>query len=469
MFSQAEYPAYFGGFNNGKTFALCLRAWLHSLKYPNNRGLIARRQVKALRDTTRAEFFKIVGCNETTIGRHPMVDRWNQTENMLRLKNGSEIFFRHVDDEDSLVALLSLNLRWFGIDQAEEVPEAAFLYLISRIGRIDFDSQTGDRLPPRWGAIVGNPAGHNWVWARWKKDADRSGFSKNSKFHLEEATTLEGPYSSPRYIADLKAQYPEKWYKRYVMGSWDVAYGLVYDEWDEKVHVIEPFDIPDVWKAGIGVDLGYNHPSAFAWMAVDYGGNWIAYDEHVKSFWLPPQHANVVKGKGIKWNNGDYLPIFGPHDAMNTNPITGLNYQSAYASEGIYMSAGTRMHPIIRITKIKSMLSLRDVENTYNKGINGSPRLFVFKNCEHLRDEFSLYRWKELRPGDENSKPDPDEVVKTHDDVLDAMGQWSLSNMARYVPDRPVVKSVNEIELVTLGEGFDLESEIERLIRAGVS
>jgi len=392
----------------------------------------------------------MVGCNETTIIDHPYVERWSQTENHLRLKNGSELYFMNLKDEAALVALLSLDVRFFGIDQAEEVPEAAFLKLISRIGRTDIDPQTGEKLPPAWGAAVGNPAGHNWCWKMWKKSADANG--RSGRFHIEEARTDEGPYVSSEYIARLKEAYPDSWYKRYVLGSWEAASGLIYDEFDPKVHVIEPFPIRDSWKAGLGVDLGYNHPTAFEWVAVDYMGNWYIYDEHVGREMTPHEHASVIKDKGIQRVGGAQLPIYAPHDAMNRSPIDGVNLQQAYADEGVMMLSGTKLAPVVRIMRLKQKMKIRpDVKHPFT-GKMGSPQFFIMKNCEKLIENVGLYNWKELKPGEEETREEPDEVVKVHDDEWDAVGYWAMGWTSRGVPEKPHIKTEEELDIEAIIE-----------------
>ena len=431
IFSPAVFPSYFGGFNNGKTFALCARAWIHSLAYPNNRGALCRNLASELRQTTRTQFFEIVGCNETTISSHPEVARWNASENFLRLKNGSEILFRHLSDEGSLASLLSLNLRWAGLDQAEEIPEAAFLTLISRIGRLDFDPRTGKRLPPEWIGTAGNPAGHNWIWKNWKKNG---GLSED--YHLVEATTMDNPFASPSYIKRMFDNYSDYWIQRYVYGNWDSFQGQVYSDFDANIHVIDPIPIPDSWKSGIGVDLGLNHPTAFIWCAVDYDGNWYIYDEHVAREKLPEEHAKIIKAKGILDGSGSMLPFFAPHDAQNRDRISGQNYQQAYLEHGINLQVGNRMAAAIGIQKIMSMMKV-DPEKThpYTKKL-GCPRLFITRNCEHIIEELNLYMWKALRPGQEETREQPDEVLKVNDDALDAFRYWAMGWTSGSTPTR---------------------------------
>jgi len=465
VFSGARWTCFFGGFNNGKTTALCLRGIHHSLTYPGNRGVLIRRHADDLRRTTRSEFFRIFGCNEETIHSHPLVERWSQTENLLRFKNSSEVYFLHLDNEKDLQNIASLNARWFGMDQAEEIVEAAWLTMIGRVGRTDVDADTGRRLPPAWGSVVGNPSGHNWIWNYWKKDSDVKGWT-GSDYYLVEASTYDNPLASEEYIRSLKERYPAIWYKRFVEGCWDVASGRVYDEFNVKYHVIDPFEVPDGWKAGIGVDLGYNHPTVFVWVAVDYEGNWIVYDEHVGREMIPSQHAEVVKRKGLKTKRG-MLPVYGPHDAHNRLGDSGRNWQELYRECGIYMNVGNRMKPVVGIQRIKRMLYVDNLrENKYRGGL-GSPRLYVFSTCVKLIEEFGLYSWKQLRPGEEEVKSEPDEVVKVNDDALDALRTWAMAWISKYVPveDAPVPVDIVELESFPVGQYFDINKYIKRSIR----
>ena len=439
--SEALYPAYFGGYDNGKTFSLCARAIKHSLAYPNNRGLIARASFKDLCQTTRQQFFEIFGCNESTIGGHPLVQRFvGGGEHMLRFINGSEIYFRHVDDEGALSSLKSMNLRWFAIDQAEEVPESAFWMLVGRIGRTPG--------PPVWGALSGNPAGHNWIWQRWKKNALEGCLDRD--YHLVEATTFDNPFRDPGYIDRILKTYPSHWIQRYIYGNWDVFKGQVYDEYDSNIHIIQPFAIPDAWKMGLGMDLGWNHPTAVVWCAVDYDGNWYIYDEHRCRELLPKQHVEAMRGVGLVTDDGRQLPIYAPHDAQNIAGASGLNYQQAYADAGVLLSVGNRLPVIVRILKCKEMLRVRpDVIHPFT-GRLGAPRCYIFSSCEQFREEIGGYRWKDLRAGEETRVAQPDEVVKVNDDLMDAWGYWAMGWSARSVPVRPEPKTAEMYNIESL-------------------
>nr|WP_244850251.1 hypothetical protein [Brevibacillus halotolerans] len=51
-------------------------------------------------------------------------------------------------------------------------------------------------------------------------------------------------------------------FKRYILGLWVMAEGLVYDRFDEKLHVVKT--LPDTFdRIFVGGDYGINNPTAF--------------------------------------------------------------------------------------------------------------------------------------------------------------------------------------------------------------
>ena len=102
--------AFYGGFANGKTEALCWRAILLSLLYPGIVGIIGRHTYPELRDSTIRSFFDI--CPPE------LIKSYQKQEHKLQLINGSEILFRSFDRPEKI---LSMNLAFVGVDQLEEI------------------------------------------------------------------------------------------------------------------------------------------------------------------------------------------------------------------------------------------------------------------------------------------------------------------------------------------------------------
>src|SRR3990167_3789794 len=120
--SEAKYRLYLGAWRAGKSYAGFMEAYKHSFLYPKNCGIIFRKEYTDLRDTTMQTFLNIVPQED--------IKDFNKSEHKIILRNGSEIYFRHLKDG---IKLGSLSLGWFFIDEAEEIQEEIFIYLQGRL------------------------------------------------------------------------------------------------------------------------------------------------------------------------------------------------------------------------------------------------------------------------------------------------------------------------------------------------
>lgn len=66
-------------------------------------------------------------------------------------------------------------------------------------------------------------------------------------------------------------------------GRFCVNEGLVYPEFDERVHVIPPFPVPREWQDTVSIDPGLNNPLSAHWYCVDYDGNVYVVAEHYEA------------------------------------------------------------------------------------------------------------------------------------------------------------------------------------------
>jgi hypothetical protein len=250
--SQAKYKAMIGAFRSGKTFAACFEAIQHSLKFPGNVGLICRKDYTTLRDSTMKTFFSILPKDS------PLVAKWNESTHDLWIKSPygdklSHIMFRGADEYQQFG---SYELGWFWIDQAEQVAEAVWKMLCSRLSKKDVKLL---------GMITPNPPNqYHWIYRTFRNNPD-------TKYFTIHTSTYDNKEHLPEdYIADLEKQ-PENWKKMYLYGEFGfMAEGdPVYPNFISDVHVAKE---PIVPIRGLPIvrswDFGYNFP-ACGWYQVD--------------------------------------------------------------------------------------------------------------------------------------------------------------------------------------------------------
>lgn len=272
IFSKAKFPAIVGTWGCGKSLAGLYAANLECENHPNSLYLIIRKEFVDLRDSTMQDW-----TNE--IGR-----AWDGNKN-VNYDNGSVLMFRHGSDIDSLK---NTNLSGALFIQAEEMTEEEFWFVCGRLRRKQGSLQL---------RIEANYNGHNWIYKLWKKrdiNIPPGSMITADDFHLIETNTLDNKENLPAsYIASLE-MLPEKLKRRHYLGSWDEAQGLVYDEFSENKHVVQPFDIPETWERGFVLDHGFTNPTAVLWYAIDYDGNIILWDEHYEREKPPSYHAEQI-------------------------------------------------------------------------------------------------------------------------------------------------------------------------------
>jgi Phage terminase large subunit len=196
ILSEARHPAYVGAWGTGKSMSAIMRGMRLSEAYPDNLGVIFRREYTDLRDSTCKDFETYTGVKISS-GRDVV------------LPNHSQILFRHLEEWNNIK---NMNLGWFWIEQAEEMEtEAEFFRLWGRLRRpVGF----------RTGFITANTNGHNWIYNQWKLKKLEGGV-------LYEENALENAYKylpadTIKSWEQLKINQPAT-YRQYVLNSWDEA------------------------------------------------------------------------------------------------------------------------------------------------------------------------------------------------------------------------------------------------------
>lgn len=79
---------------------------------------------------------------------------------------------------------------------------------------------------------------------------------------------VENIYLDPQYIATLNEEKDPNRKKAWLTGDWNiVAGGALDDVWNEQVHVLPRFVIPESWRIDRCMDWGSSHPFWIGWFA----------------------------------------------------------------------------------------------------------------------------------------------------------------------------------------------------------
>lgn len=214
--------------------------------------------------------------------------KWSEKDSEWRFSNGGRLWLTYLDRDDDLLRYQGQAFTWIGFDELTHWPTPyPWDYMRSRL-RTTSNSDIGkNELFMRGTTNPGGP-GHGWVkkmfidpappnkpfWAvdietnEPMKDPETGEFLFRRRFipaRLEDNPYLAEDGVYRRNLASLG----DRRRKQLLEGSWDVADGAEFSEFNAKVHVIEPFEIPRDWTRFRSMDYGYSSHTAVHWFAIN--------------------------------------------------------------------------------------------------------------------------------------------------------------------------------------------------------
>ena len=368
----------------------------YCLKYPDATGVMLRKTRESMTNST------VLFMDRGVISRDPSVDFFS-SKSRFEYDNGSILAYGGMKNEEQREQIRSIgqdgsvDIAW--MEEANKFVEDDFNEIIARM--------RGTAAP--WQQIIlstnpGPPT--HWIKKRLIDGGEASVYYSGA---------LDNPHNPPAYIEQLN-KLTGVLKERLVHGRWVQAEGAVYAEFDEAVHLIDPFEIPDEWRVIRSVDFGYTNPFVCQWWAIDPDGRMYLYREMYMTRRTVRVHARQIH----EHTDRKVEATVADHDAED---------RATLEENDIYTDlADKRVMPGIQ--KVQERLKVQG---------DGKPRLFIMRDAVVESDwrlgdekrptstleEFPAYVW--------NDKVTKDEPAKLDDHGMDAMryavmyldGLWS--------------------------------------------
>jgi len=444
---EHRFQGYGGGLGNGKSTAGCLKAWYLSHLFPGNMGFIGRLDGKELRQTTMAEFRRLIPDS--------FVAKKNDQLGYMKFKpqyGGSEIIYGDLKED----RFNNINLGWFFIDQAEEIDVSRFELLVSRLRRqtplIGDDDKpmcvNGQPLTaPTYGYVTFNPEGTNsYIWRYFHPDSPErpctcstgTAACRQHHFKLYQASTYDGlkaGFIPKDYVDGMLAVFPPDARRRYLEGAWDVFSGRIFPQFEVNVHVIDYIRAEPHWKIYESIDHGIKNPTAVQWWGIDEYGNRFLLAEHYEGDGKPVKyHAEAIKAKRNQFKQPVTMTYL-DSACWAANQSRG---DSVYAIVNEYNDQG--IYPVkcqkdwdSGYSRICQGLTSDPAHVNPFTGELGAPRIYVASHCTSFIKEVTGYRWKKNRITTQ-LRNEPEEPMDYNDHHMDA---WFYFESSR--PTSPVV------------------------------
>lgn len=243
---------YGGGAGGGKSYMWVAWQWIRRIQYPWTRGFFWRKELKRLKQTTLATYFKF--CQNHNI---PEKLRWNYNaqDGVIRFYNGSEILLLDLapmPSDPMYERFGSLELTDGFIDESGEISEKCIEIILTRIGRQENEKYW---LIPKLLESFNPNKGH--IYSRYYKPYKEEKLPEYRAFIPALAT--DNPYLPSSYIEALKRS-SEVTKQRLLYGNFEYDdrpnklfdFDKIQDLFTNPIQNGEKYIVGDV--AGSGVD-----------------------------------------------------------------------------------------------------------------------------------------------------------------------------------------------------------------------
>jgi PBSX family phage terminase large subunit len=346
--------------------------------------LVARASYRSLRDSTMKAMLWGDGGMPPLIPPE-LVDQYRASDELVRLRTGSEILFRSLE-EGQVNKILNLSLAGVLIDQVEEIDpgDDGERLWDTVLGRLS------DPRGPRKALLVANPAGlTSWQYRRLVDESSRDSFVRRVHFTLRDnAANLPADY-----VAAMEATKETRpaWFKGFILGEWGSFEGAAYESFSEELHVVAPFEVPSHWGRFESMDHGAANPTAWHSWAVDEDGNLVVAGEHYRAGELVSWHAAEILRLRKGWY-GDGAEAPAVYGDPSTGAKSGVSNKwgapasvlDEYREHGIALTPGQndRAAGYARLLELVHPVPDRLFPSWHPRsGERGAPRLFLFSTC----------------------------------------------------------------------------------------
>lgn len=369
-FNQAtkRFNIWVGAVRSGKTFASIFKLIDFLKNGPPGNGMIIGVNRDTIQRNVLLELFKFLGFPAPST---------KTTETKLY---GRHIYFVGAHDEGAVRRIQGSTLAFAYVDEATCIPAPFWRMLLSRL------SVTGSQL-----FATCNPEGP----AHWLKKEFIDRAHDLDLIHWQFVLD-DNPSLDPVYKENLKKEYQGMWYKRYILGEWAVAHGLIYDSYDELNEYSKPQENANYYI--VGIDYGTSNATAAVLCAVS-PTRWpqirveeeYYYDSQKKGRQktdaeLADDIANFVQYKSVR--------------AIYVDP----------SAASLKIELRNRNFPVL------------DANNDVIEGIKVTSKfvagknLVIHKSCNVLRECIQTYSWDPKAADQGEDKP-----LKKREHILDAL------------------------------------------------
>lgn len=235
-------------------------------------------------------------------------------------------------------------------------------------------------------------------------------------------TLADAEHYTPEQRAAIAAAYPAHEREARINGTPTMGSGRVFPIPRETIEEPQVALAPH-WPRICGLDFGWDHPTAAAWLAWDRDNDVVhVYDAYRVREATPLVHSLAIKARG------EWLPVAWPHDGLQHDKGSGEALADQYRKHGVAMLKDKATHAPLK----------GETEGSGSNGVEAgvldmldrmqTGRLKVAKHLNDWFEEFLLYHREDGK------------LVKKSDDLMAATRYALMMLRHAKTPKPPVIR-----------------------------
>lgn len=416
--SSAFERFYGGAAGGGKTAAIVAEAITRCLKHRRYAAYLFRRTHEDTKKTLKREIDK--QCRAYMAAGH--MEYKGQDKGYYFRDTESWIYLCYYDHEDDFNHYQGSEIHMLGIDELTQFYESWYDNLVGRV-------RSDDPTVPLTVVTAGNPGGvgHGWVKTRFIDAAQPEQLITDVRPYVRRDGTTEYVETTRIFIPALLEDHPSESFRQsylrslltmgdpkkreaYLYGNWDLFAGQAFNEWRSRLHVVNPFPIPDHWPRWMGYDYGRGTFAAAVWLTRNPETQRIyIYREYYETGKGPRIQAQEMRQLETRSDNINVRladPSIWKHVA---NADDGKTIAERFQEEKLFFQPANND----RLQGVTAWHEALDL------AADGLPRLQVFSNCVHTIRTLPSLVVDDKRPED---------VDTTGEDHLYDAGRYAIVN-----------------------------------------
>lgn len=279
-----------GPAGTGKSVACLWRLHMAATLNPGMRGLIVRKTLRSLGSTALVTWREKVAHGAIKAGQVKFYGGSSSEPAQYIYANGSVIV---IGGMDNATRIMSSEYDMIYVQEAIELSENDWEALTTRLrnGVREVQQIIADTNPDR-------PT--HWL----KRRGDRGQTVVLESRHEDNPMLFERDPERPDWVGQLTERGKSYMAKldnltsvrraRLRYGQWVAAEGVIYEDYDPLVHLVDKFVIPEDWPRWWAVDFGFTNPFVCQWWARDPDGRLYMYREIYMTERTVDQHAVTI-------------------------------------------------------------------------------------------------------------------------------------------------------------------------------